>query len=166
VTVPQGEWAKPGYEGLNTEAAALWRKWLKLYEGQFDSFTYNVRVGRGLDPGPSVSEEIRRMWYMVTSKRIDVVSEKLGQTWIIEVEPRPGMRTYGQIHGYLQLLPKYRAVAPVLIGAVICERMGYDMAELFKAQSIPYFVFPPTGEPKLPPLFPPTFATPVVASKS
>lgn len=151
-----GEAARPSYEGLNAEAAGLWRKFLGLYQDQFQSFTYNVRVGRGLDPGPSVSEEIRRMWYAVTSKRIDVVAERLNQTWVLEVEPRPGLRTYGQIHAYLQMLPQYRPTAPQLIGGVICERLGYDMGGLFLRQNIAYFVFPPVGKPRLPSWFMPS----------
>jgi hypothetical protein len=151
-----GEAARASHEGLNQEAAALWRKFLVLYQHQFTSFTYNVRVGRGLDPGPSVSEAMSQLWYMVTSKRIDVVAERLGQTWVIEIEPRPGLRPYGQIHAYIQLLPKYRPAAPQVIGAVICERLGYDMDGLFLAQNIAYFVFPPTGRLRWPSWFPPS----------
>jgi hypothetical protein len=158
-----GEAARSSYEGLNQEATAVWRKFLALYQDQFQSFTYNVRVGRGLDPGPSVSDEIRRMWHAVTSKRIDCVAERLGQTWVIEIEPRPGLRTFGQIMGYLHLLPTYRAVAPIVIGAVVCERLGYDMGSVFIGHNVAYFVFPPTGRPRWPSWFPPSEIAPTVA---
>ena len=156
--MPRGEWQKPSYDGLNQQATELWREWLKLYEEQFQDFAYNVRVGRGLDPGPRVSDTMREMWRMVTTKRIDVVGTRLDQTWVIEIEPRPGLRTYGQIHAYLQLLPKYQPCQLTLIGAVISNTMGYDMSQLFRAQGIHYFVFPASGPPRLPPEFPPTFA--------
>src|SRR5947209_17340792 len=104
--MPMRELDMPSYPGLNAQAAALWRKWLELYEPMFYSFTYNTRVGQGLDPGPSATPELREIWRQVTTKRIDVVAYRPGETWIIEVEPRPGMRTLGQLVGYVHLAPK------------------------------------------------------------
>lgn len=154
-----GESKRRYYEGLNEPSTELWRKWLELYEDRFDSFEYNVRVGRGLDPGPNASEEMKRMWYMVTTKRVDVVAERENQTWVIEIEERPGLRTLGQVQGYLYLLPQYRAVREVLIGAVISGRMGFDMAGAFRGHQILYFIFPSVGYPKLPPTFLPATQT-------
>src|ERR1700758_799986 len=116
--MPAGEHLKTRFDGLNDQAAELWVRWLKLYEDQFASFNYNVRVGRGLDPGPSATPAMREQWRAVTTKRIDVVGERAGQTWVIEIEPRPGLRTLGQIQGYLHLLPQYYPAQPVLIGAL------------------------------------------------
>jgi len=144
------------YPGLNTEASALWRQFLTYYGDQFYSYSYNVRVGRGLDPGPSATPEMRAQWRAVTTKRVDVVAEKLGQTWVIEVEPRPGLRTFGQVVGYVSLLPKYYPTQPSVMGALVCEYIGFDMAGLFIQAGIPYFVFPPHGQIKFPALFPPS----------
>lgn len=155
-----GEEKRPSYEGLNDLSADLWRKFLALYADRFDSFEYNVRVGRGLDPGPSVSEEMRRMWFAVTTKRIDVVAERENQTWVIEIEDRPGARTFGQVNLYMQLLPKYHPFRDIIIGAVISARMGFDMAGAFRNSQILYFVFPPSGLPKLPPQFLPAMQSP------
>ena len=156
--MPTGEDQKARYEGLNDQAAALWRQWLKLYQEQFAGFTYNVRVGRGLDPGPNASEEIRKMWHAVTTKRIDVVAHRLDQTWVIEIEPRPGLRTLGQVVGYVHLLPQYHPTRQVIVPALIAGSMGFDMSQVFRAHNISYFVFPSSGPPRLPPLFPPTYA--------
>lgn len=155
-----GEKLRPWYDGLNQQSADLWRKFLELYEDRFDSFAYNVRVGRGIDPGPSVTEEMRRMWYAVTTKRIDVVAERENQTWVIEIEDRPGARTFGQVALYMYLLPQYQPVREILIGAVISARMGYDMGSAFRSQKVWYFVFPPGGKPSLPPQFMPSVLTP------
>ena len=154
-----GEHLKTQFEGLNAPSIELWRKWLELYEDRFDSFEYNVRVGKGLDPGPNVSEELKRMWFMVTTKRVDVVAERENQTWVIEIEERPGLRTLGQVVGYLHLLPRYRYTREVHIGAIISARMGFDMADSIRANKILYFVFPAVGYPKLPPTFLPSMQT-------
>lgn len=152
-----GESKMASYPGLNEVATALWRKWLELYEDRFDSFEYNVRVGQGLDPGPSATPEMREMWRMVTTKRIDVVAERENQTWVIEIEERPGLRTFGQVLGYLDLLPKYRAVRAILIGGLVSARLGFDMKGLFRSNEVLYFVFQPGSLPNLPPTFQPSF---------
>lgn len=155
-----GEDKKRSYPGLNDLSADLWRKFLELYQDRFESFEYNVRVGRGIDPGPSVTPEMREMWRAVTTKRIDVVAVRENQTWVIEVEDRPGARTFGQVALYLYLLPQYHPVREILIGAVISQRMGFDMSRAFRSQQVLYFVFPPSGPPSLPPQFLPSVQIP------
>jgi hypothetical protein len=154
-----GEHLKTYFEGLNAPSIELWRKWLELYEDRFDSFEYNVRVGKGINAPAGISEEWARVWKMLTQKRIDVVAERENQTWVIEIEERPGLRTFGQVLGYLHFLPQYHPVREVLIPAIISGRMGFDMAGAFRAQSVLYFVFPSQGYPNLPPTFLPSTQT-------
>lgn len=147
------------FEGLNAPAIDLWRKWLRLYQDKFQGFEYNVRVGQGLDPGPNATDEMRRMWKMLTTKRIDVVAARQNQTWVIEIEPRPGMRTLGQLVGYMGLIGKYYPVRDVLVGALVAEYVGYDMFGLFHDQDHLIFKFQPGHKPSLPPQFLPTTAS-------
>ena len=156
-----GEKNKPWYAGLNEQSIVLWRKFLELYEDRYDSFEYNVRVGRGIDPGPGVSKEMRDMWYAVTTKRLDVVANREDQTWVIEIEERPGARTFGQVLLYLHLLPQYYPVRKKLIGGLVCARLGFDMTAAFRANEVLYFQFPPGGYPKLPPTFLPSTLSPL-----
>jgi hypothetical protein len=146
------------YDGLNAQAIALWQQFLRLYQDQFDSFSYNVRVGQGLDPGPGASEAMRKMWYSVTTKRIDVVATRQNQTWVIEIEPRPGMRTLGQLVGYMSLLPKYQTTRPVIIAALVCQYLGFDMFGIFHGLNHLIFKFQPGQKPNLPPQFLPSVA--------
>jgi len=149
------------YEGLNAQSTALWRRFLELYQDRFESFEYNVRVGQGIHAPSGIPEEWARIWQMLTQKRIDCVAERENQTWVIEIEERPGARTFGQVGLYMHLLPKYRPVRAVLIGAVVSARMGFDMGGAFRAQEILYFVFPPSGYPSLPPQFLPAVQSPL-----
>jgi hypothetical protein len=153
------EIAKPSYEGMPPLSVPLWRQFLPFYADKFESFEYNVRVGQGLDPGPGATPEMQRMWKMVTTKRIDVVANRQDQTWVIEVEPRPGLRTFGQIVAYMSLLPKYYPVRPTVIGALVCQYIGYDMFGLFREQDHFIFAFPPGKKPNLPPQFLPSVSS-------
>jgi hypothetical protein len=144
--LPMIEAERGVYEGLNGEATQLWVKFLKLYQTEFQTFTYNVRLGKGLDPGPSASDTTRVQWQALTSKRADVVAERPGQTWLIEVEPRITARTVGQIVTYRHLIPQYWPVRESLIS---------DMGHVLRKQNVLWFKFPVAGEPSLPGVFPP-----------
>jgi len=152
---------KPWYEGMNDEAASLWRKFLRLYQTDFESFSYNVRIGQGLDPGPSASDATRAQWKALTSKRADVVATRAGQTWAIEVEPRVTARTVGQVVTYRHLLPDHWPVLGTLVSAIVCERCGYDMGQVLIKQNILWFKFPPAGAPSLPGTFLPSAGVPL-----
>ncbi len=147
------------FAGLNDIAIALWKQWLLLYQNQFESFEYNVRVGQGLDPGPNATDQMRAMWKAVTTKRIDVVANRQDQTWVIEIEPRPGARTLGQLVLYMDLLPKYYPARPVVIGALVAQYVGFDMFASFKGQGHYIFKFQPGYKPSLPPQFLPSTAS-------
>ena len=43
-----------------------------LYTNQLSGLTYNIRVGPSFDPGPSVSDENRRIQNAVTAKCANV----------------------------------------------------------------------------------------------
>lgn len=154
------EISKPSYPGLIDTAAALWRDFLKLYGDKYETFEYNVRVGQGLDPGPSATDEMRAMWKAVTTKRIDVVANREDQTWVIEIEERPGLRTFGQLRGYELLIGRYYPVRRQLIAALVCRYIGYDMFGLFRASNHFIFQFQPGRQPNLPPQFLPSVQVP------
>ena len=154
--MPIGESELPSYAGMNQEATIVWRTFLRDYEDQFTSFSYNVRVGRGLSPGANANEATVAMWRAVTTKRIDAVGERLGQTWVFEVDPRPGLRALGQVNGYMVLLPSYYQAQSTIQGAVVCTYLGYDMRQVLRAHNILYFQYPPLKPPRLPPTFLPT----------
>lgn len=146
------------YPGLNTSSVDLWRKWLKYYQDAFVNFQYNVRVGQGIQAPAYLTPDEAKLWKMLTQKRIDVVAERFDETWIIEIMERPGLATVGQLVGYEHLGRQYLNVKNTVRTALICARLGHDMASIFKAQSVLVFLFPPAGNPSFPPTFLPTGA--------
>jgi len=91
------------YPGLLPREIIVLRSWLRLHENEYDRFDYNVRLGTGFDPGPSVSESIRRMAIVNSQKRVDAVSYKDGAVTLIEVKDRAGFSAVGQLVGYLHM---------------------------------------------------------------
>jgi len=85
------------FPGLRPEEVLVLRAWLKLHESEFERFEYNVRVGPGQDPGPTYTEDMRRMAILNSQKRIDAVGWKSTQPWIIEVKQRAQSNAIGQL---------------------------------------------------------------------
>lgn len=146
---------KPNFAGLNAQSIALWRIWLKYYEADFSSFDYNVRVGQGIQPPAYLTDQEKALWKALTQKRIDVVAHRYDSDWIIEIMERPGLATVGQIIGYNSLGRKYLTLKPTVRLALICARLGHDMAGIFKELGVLVFFFAPGKPPSFPPEFEP-----------
>jgi hypothetical protein len=153
--MPRGEQFRLYYPGLNDVATAIWRRWLAYYEDAFDGYEYNVRVGEGFGTRNIGDPELKKLWQQLTQKRIDVVAMRSGEPWVIEIEERPGARTYGQVKLYQRLLQRDRGLRDLPRGAVVSARLGFDMGRALQADGILYFVVRPVGEPSFPPSFPP-----------
>lgn len=141
-----GEQNRPFFPGLIPIEAFLWRLWLREHEQEFGAFAYNVHVGQGVDPGvrpltgdPALDARLRQQWIEATQKRIDVVGYALAETWVFEVEERPGTRALGQLLSYEVLLPASRPTTGQVVLAVVCRSLGRDMADIFEAQGIRTF---------------------------
>jgi hypothetical protein len=169
---------RASYDGMNEASAALWRRFLELYEDRFEAFYYNVRVGAGVRPPAGYSPEMIRDWWATTALRIDVVAEREGETWVMEVAERPSTKILGNLQLYTHLLPLYQGqgaermdviearhaqdfllptmVRARVVAALICRFLGADMAEVVRKAGILCFVFPGAGYPKLPPTFLPS----------
>lgn len=149
---------KPDYQfnGLNNSSIDLWRKWLALYQDMFYGFEYDVHVGQGIRPPGNASPKMAELWKTLTQKKIDVVCQRYGQTWIIEIMERAGLPSLGQVLGYVHLYGLYFKPQPVVIPAIISRYMGRDMGLALRAHGVYYFVFPGVGPPRVPPQFLPT----------
>jgi hypothetical protein len=91
------------YPGMQVREILIWKNWLYQNSTRFDRYEYNVRLGDGVDPGPSYPDSSRRMWIANSMKRVDVVAVKGQHVTIIEVEENPGLTAFGQLAGYQTL---------------------------------------------------------------
>lgn len=160
-----GELARPNYPGLNAQSVDLWRKWLTFYEADFASFDYNVRVGQGIQPPAYLTDQEKALWKALTQKRIDVVAHRYDSDWIIEIMERPGLATVGQLIGYHSLGRTYLELKPTVRLALICARLGHDMAQIFREINVIVFFFPVGKSPSFPPQFQPGNLKPAAGSQ-
>jgi hypothetical protein len=172
-----GEDQRGVYPGLLGTSVDLWRKWLQLYQGKFEAFYYNVRVGAGVRPPAGTTPEMARDWWAQTCLRIDAVGEREDQTWVIEIAERPSTKILGQLQLYSHITPLYQGqnaqrldvisnrnatdfllptmIRPVIIPALVCRYLGSDFAATIVKAGIYTFQFPGTGPAVLPAQFMP-----------
>ena len=177
-----GESKKNSYENMLPASVTLWRQWLTLYEDRFEAFYYNVRVGAGVRPPADTRPDMVRAWWADTALRIDAVGERENQTWVIEIAERPSAKILGNLQLYSHLLPKYQGtnaerpdviqsrhatdlviqteIRAIIIPALICRFLGFDMQAVVERAGVYVFKFPGTGSPTLPTQFMPSYATP------
>ncbi len=91
------------FPGMQLREILIWKNWLYANSTRFDAYSYNVRLGSGVDPGPSYPDSSRRMWIANSMKRVDAVAVKGDHVTIIEVEENPGLGAFGQLDGYITL---------------------------------------------------------------
>jgi hypothetical protein len=91
------------FPGMQLREILIWKNWLYQNSTRFDRYEYNVRLGDGVDPGPSYPDSSRRMWIANSMKRVDVVAVRGASVTIIEVEENPGLTAFGQLAGYAVL---------------------------------------------------------------
>lgn len=78
----------------------IFKNWLKAFEGNYDSFDYNVRIGAGRDPGPNWPPSVREQAIKASQLRIDAVAWNGAAPTLIEVKDRAGASAVGQLITY------------------------------------------------------------------
>jgi hypothetical protein len=130
------------YPGLLPREVLVLQNWLKTHESLYDSFAYNVRVGKGIDPGPAYDADMRRMAVMNTQKRIDAVAYKGSTVTLIEVKDRATLSAIGQLVGYGALWqpPPAFPNPPALL--LVCRVIDDDTAQTARAHGITVNIVP------------------------
>jgi len=91
----------------------LWKAFLDKHADEYIKFEYDIRVGQGSSPPPSLDPEMQQMWRDLSTKRIDAIGIKPDSIEIIEITRRAGIKAVGQLtvypllyaHTYAPLLP-------------------------------------------------------------
>lgn len=89
------------FPGMQIDEILVWKAFLYTNQANYDRFDYNVRLGAGVDPGPSVVEPYRGMSIKLSQLRLDAVGWQGGVPTIFEVERYAKPRNVGQILTYL-----------------------------------------------------------------
>lgn len=105
----------------------VWERFLEMHAVDFLGFDYDVKVGRGIDPGEHIDENIRRNAKLLTQKRIDCVGYKLGEIWIFEVKEHATISAPGQVWGYLQLYKQTYHSTRRVVAALVAQTYAPDI---------------------------------------
>jgi len=105
---------------MDAPEIAVWRAWLKVYQGDYDHYDYNVRVGPGSDPGPTFPAEARRMAIVNSKARIDAVAWRQGYPTVIEVKEYATCRALGQLQHYTYFFQQENPNFPAPKMTLVC----------------------------------------------
>jgi len=119
------------YPHLLAEDTEVWTKFLKAGFVNITKAWYDVRVGSMVFMGPEASEMEMLVAAGLTRKRIDVVAEVGGNTWVIEVKPYANMYAVGQIITYVRLFEQEYEYNGELRAVIICDDYDTDLIEEF-----------------------------------
>ncbi len=116
--------------------ALIWARFLQLHGTEWDSFVYDIHVGRGHPIDPAWPDYIKQMVAKLSPKRIDAVGYQGNVPTIFEVSPRLGRSTAGALLMYRYLfLQQYPASPPPALAAV-GPRIDPDLARYLASEGV------------------------------
>ncbi len=128
------------YPHMMPEEIPIWERFLLKHGSDYNTFTYDVRVGTPVIVPPEVPANIKGDAQTLSLKRIDAIGWKLGKPTIIEVKKIIGFTTLGQAIAYPIMFAKTakrRELPDILI---VAENITPDMHEIFALVEIPYIL--------------------------
>jgi hypothetical protein len=128
------------------EDVPVWEAWLARYGDPAATYSYDVKVGKGITPDPNISTALQELGIGLTKKRIDVVESGPFHTRIIEVKRLAGLSSIAQLVGYpiLYMATFNPSITPT--PCLIAERLLLDVEMMLKTLQIEYYVIPPADQ--------------------
>lgn len=123
--------AKARYSHILEPDRTLFQLFIESKIYPYVNLDFDVRVGVGRDPGPTFTDDIRRMAIHLSQRRIDCVAHTLSLIHIIEVTYSAGLTSLGQLIAYPQLYKaSYRPALPVF-PVLVCHDFQTDAQQHF-----------------------------------
>ena len=129
----------PKFPHLMPNEVPIWEKFLAIWGNEFTDFRYDVRVGKGVDPGPKYDPKWRQLAIQLTQKRIDAVARKGNVIWIFEVKPEAGLGALGQLLSYRVLYRQTFDYHGPLKLAVVTTKLNEDERTVYRKYRIHMF---------------------------
>jgi len=130
------------FPGMQIDEILVWKAFLAQQQHNYDRFDYNVRLGPGVDPGPSVVEPYRSMSIKLSQLRLDAVGWQGGVPTIFEVERYSRPRNVGQILTYLAAWQNegLSSVDPHL--AIVAAAYNPSITPVLQQHGIDLYIYP------------------------
>ncbi len=124
------------YDHMAVGDRPIWERFMERYPDMFTSVMYDVPVGNVPEhANESIVAEGADMSALY-KRRIDVVGETADHFWVVEVKPRAGSSTIGQVLGYEHLFIRdWKPEKPVNV-LVVCEQTDSDTLEFADTQGV------------------------------
>jgi len=129
------------YPGMSWVESRITEAWIAAHGAEYDSISFNVRLGAGASLGEDFSESTRRMAAAVSTPRADIVALRAGLVTIIEVKVRIGLGAIGQLRGYRHLWAEAFADAGSIRLLAIGRSILPDAVSVFAVEGIDYELF-------------------------
>ena len=118
---------RSSYPGLMPEEVPVLRAWLAAHAAEWDSMEFNVRVGPGVDPGPTYSVE-ERAWAVTNSqRRLDALAKRPGLWAVVEAKVRAGASVMGQLLVYRSLVLSLQDSPQVVSLVCVCQQVPEEI---------------------------------------
>lgn len=127
---------------LLEEDAKVWRRYLAAHGSQFESFTYDIRVGDGRDPGPGFETNIRNMGIRLSQRRIDAAGFNGNKVTLFEITRRAGLTAIGQLKTYPILWKRMFPDTDLQGIILIAESIQDDIEPTLIADNLQFLLFP------------------------
>ena len=118
------------YPHMLMDDIPVWERYLDAHASEWQSFDYDVRVGRGDDPGDAVLPPFREMAISLTKLRIDAVGYRASEVCVFEVKLRVSISAFGQIVGYRDKYKETFPTADLVTACVVAESASNDVSAL------------------------------------
>lgn len=124
------------FPGMLPREIVVWVAWLQLHESEYSGWQYNVRIGKGDDPGPTYPDNIRQMAIANSQKRLDALAFQGPQPFIFEVKDRAQLSAVGQLLGYSHLYRMDNPLQPEPVLVLVTNRTTADLGVVTHASNI------------------------------
>lgn len=121
----------------------VWERFLAEHRADYTRIDYDVRVGKGRDPGSEYDDNIRKMGIDLSMRRIDAVGYTPNFIHIIEITRVASLRAIGQLTSYPLLYEATYQPDRPLIPLLVAEQIGTDLIPVIHKQPFEVSLWPP-----------------------
>jgi hypothetical protein len=125
---------------MSPQDVEIWKRFILKYGARFDSFDYDLPVGKGEDPGEEYEPFLRKDFIDLTKKRIDAVGYKNGKPTIFEIKPRAGTTALGQLLIYQALFLQSNTQFTSVPLSVVTEFMNTEEQRIYDSHGIKQYI--------------------------
>lgn len=118
------------YPHMMPEDVAIWERFIEKFPDAYDKVQYDLNVGKIPSFITDEPEEAQRKQAILYQRKIDVVGFKGTDIDVVELKPRAGTSSLGQVKGYVQLYIRDVNQASRPKPVVITDVFGLDMEAL------------------------------------